>query len=161
NTEDPRLDRDRARALRYVGVIRLRLGQHQEATEALEKAAGLLGGAEALERARIHNDLGLALRGAGRVAEAARAFQQALDRLAGEPGGDAAGRLERARAHNLLGTMQWRLQNLAAAERSQRTALKVLEELTAEAPDHPEYRHAQARVYHNLGLVLAPKHWSE
>ncbi len=63
NSKDPRLKRDTARALRQVGAIRLRLGQHEQAEEALRRTAELLGDqAEPLERARLHNELAVVLR---------------------------------------------------------------------------------------------------
>ena len=54
NVNDPRLKRDTARALRQVAVIRLRLGQHALAEQALRQAVALLtGSADPLERARL------------------------------------------------------------------------------------------------------------
>ena len=65
NSNDPRLKRDTARALRQVGAIRLRLGQYPQAVEALGRASELLAnGPEKLEQARLHNELGVALRAA-------------------------------------------------------------------------------------------------
>jgi serine/threonine protein kinase len=153
NSNDPRLQRDTARALRQVGAIRLRLGQYPQAQQALRRALALLVDPfGALERARLLNELGVALRASGKAADAARTHQAALDELKAVAGPDA--RHEEARALNLLGTLQWRLGQTAPAERSQRDALALLAKLVQDKPAHPGYRHTQARAQHGLSVVL-------
>jgi serine/threonine protein kinase len=163
NSGDPRLRRDTARALRQVGTIRLRLGQYPQAVQALRRSASL-GGSKAgpLERARLHNELGMALRGTGRIGEADKEHQRALDELQKVPQAPAEVRHEQARAHNLLGTLHLRMQKLDPAEESQRTALGLLAKLVEQDARRPEFRHTQARAYHDLSLVLRLRdHWDE
>jgi serine/threonine protein kinase len=155
NSNDPRLRRDTARALRQVGTIRLRLGQYLLAVQALRRSSELLGNEiQALESARLHNELGVALRGAGRPGEAGKEHQRALDELAKIQPASAEVRHEQARAHNLLGALQWRLLRPGPAEASQRTALVLMEKLVEQDAKNPEYRHTQARAYHDLSLAL-------
>src|SRR5262249_34481044 len=124
------------------------------AVEAFQRAAGLLADlpGQKLDLAQTHNDLGVALRAAGRGPEAIRAHRKALGLLA-EAGGSAPARLEQARAHNLLGALEGRTLRPRQAEKSQRAALETLEGLLKEDKNHPEYRHLLARATHDLSLV--------
>jgi serine/threonine protein kinase len=155
NSGDPRLRRDTARALRQAGTIRLRLGQYPQAVQALRKAAALGdGGAGPLDRARLHNELGTALRGTGRLGEASKEHRRALAALAQPPQAGADVRHEQARSHNLLGAIQVRMLDLGAAEQSQRTALALLAKLVEQDAKSPEHRHTQARAYRDLSVAL-------
>ncbi len=157
NSNDPRLRRDTARALRQGAAIRLRLGQYTQAEEALRKAAELLAGqAQPLERARLHNELAVVLRAARRPGDAVREHQKALEALRGIANALPEVRHEQARAHNLLGAVLWRQQRPAAAEQNQRTALALLVKLVQAEPKSPAYRHTLARAYHDLSVVLWP-----
>jgi serine/threonine protein kinase len=156
NTNDPRLKRDTARALRQVGAIRLRLGQYRQAAQALERSAALLGDDPDrwLERARTHNDLGVALRSSGRLPAAWREHATALALLPTGETAPARARLERARACNLRGAVEVRQLRLPDAEASQRAALGLLGGLIEEDKKHPDYRHLFARATHDLAVVL-------
>jgi serine/threonine protein kinase len=157
NSNNPRLKRDTARALRQVGAIRLRLGQYAQAEEALRKAGDLLAGqAQPLERAQLHNERAVVLRAARRPGDAVREHHKALEVLRGIKDPSAEVRHEQARAHNLLGAVQWRQQRAVLAEKNQRTALAMLEKLVQEEPKNPAYRHTQARSNHDLSVVLWP-----
>jgi tetratricopeptide (TPR) repeat protein len=63
-----------------VGVLRTRAGAYESALEPLERAVALESG-----RAEWHLDLGNALRGAGRIADARRAYEQAATAGGGTP----------------------------------------------------------------------------
>jgi protein O-GlcNAc transferase len=145
-------------ALHYSALIALRRGETADAIDRLRRAVDA-----APQRAVAHNDLGAALRLAGRLPEAAKALEQAV---AAEPGyadawnnlglvrramGDfaaARGALERAirlkpdfaPAFNALGVVLEALKDRAAA-------LAAFEKALAIKPDYPE-------ALTNFGLAL-------
>jgi serine/threonine protein kinase len=157
NRNDPRLTRDAARALCQVGTIRLRLGQPRKAALSFEKSVELLEAQldQKLELARTHNDLGVALRQAGRLSAALAAHGKALDGLqkGATPQVPALIRLEQARAYNLRGTLETRQLRFHDAEASQRQALDLLGRLVEEDKKHPGYRHLLARASFDLAVV--------
>ena len=160
NVGDPRLQQGAAQALRLVGSIRFRLAEYPAAEIAFRRAAELLRELEQpLELAQVHNDLGVVLRSSGRLPAARIEHERAAQLLTGDD--DPAARLELARAYNLQGVVELRTLRFAQAEKSQRAALKLLEQLVGEESENPAYRHTLARVYNDLSIALLPRDRAE
>jgi tetratricopeptide (TPR) repeat protein len=90
-----------------------------------------------------HNNLGLLLSSTGRLAEAERAYRDALalqKQLAAEFPARPDFRLELARSHNNLGLLLSSTGRLKEAETAYREALALWKQLAADYPTHPEFR---------------------
>jgi serine/threonine protein kinase len=168
NSNDPRLKRDTVRALRQVGTIRLRLNEHDEAVAALTRAAEILAAEpeQRVELAQTYNDLGVALRAAGKTPEALRSHAQAREILDAWPEpAPLRVRLELARTLTLMvplelrqtgpgSTPEQRQAALALAEQTQRGALQLLDQLVEEDGANPECRHLLARATYGLSGMM-------
>ncbi len=144
------LDRypDRAEIWNSRGVLEMKAGRHAQAAESFEKALRLTP-SESPGRRPLLLALGQACRGAGRAADAERAFARALEI---EFAPDAA--LELAQLHETQGRHD--------------DALALLVQLTAKFPDRPDTwelkgvlemkagRHAQAAESFEKALRLTP-----
>jgi tetratricopeptide (TPR) repeat protein len=92
------------------------------------------------ELAMTHNNLGNLLQATGRVAEAEKAYRQALqlrERLVAEHPQVPQYRQELATTHNNLGVLLQATGRVAEAEKAYRQALQLREQLVAEHPQVP------------------------
>jgi Flp pilus assembly protein TadD len=97
------------------------------------------------------------LEATGRVAEAEKAYRQALqlyERLVAEHPQVPQYRQELATTHNNLGVLLQATGRVADAEKAYRQALQLRERLVAEHPQVPEYRQELATTHNNLGVLL-------
>jgi eukaryotic-like serine/threonine-protein kinase len=168
NGDNPRVQKEAARAYRRVGELKQRLGQYAGAEAASRRALELYGNLArdaaraadfAREVAALHNELGLTLQLTKRPADARAHYEQALDGLRPLVDGGSATpgvRFEFARTHLFQGDLDFRTGRPADAEAHHRAAVRVLDELVRELPGNASYREAQARAYRSLswGLLL-------
>jgi serine/threonine protein kinase len=165
NLEDPRLQREIAKAYRRVGDIEQRLGQFEKAETAYRHAVAvcekyLLAFPDHAERARetatLQNDLGLVMQMTGQVVSAEMMHRRALRTLTGSDPTPPV-RFELARTHGILGTLYERTAQGDGGEGSHRNALNLLKDLLKDDPDNPEYLLAKARSHRSLCTAQSRK----
>jgi serine/threonine protein kinase len=163
---DPDVRLGAAQALRRVGDIRHRLGEHGPADEAYARACEQLRRLAADEAGRpdVREEWAVALchhgsllRDLGRPAAARAAYRQSRDLfadLAAAAPDAAAYRQGLAGAGNNLGALLLTLGRPDQAIEAHRPALDLLDRLAESRPDDPSLRHDQAAALNNLGFIL-------
>jgi tetratricopeptide (TPR) repeat protein len=109
------------------------------------------------ELAMTHNNLGLLLQATGRVAEAEKAYRQALqlyERLVAEHPQVPQYRQELAMTHNNLGVLLKATGRADEAEKAHRQALQLRERLVAEHPQVVGYKVDLGRILARSGYSL-------
>jgi tetratricopeptide (TPR) repeat protein len=162
----------RARAIRAEGVfrvalLRLKLGQKEEAVAAYEEAIQLYGQLAAdfpavpqhrQSLAGSHGSRGDLLVLLGKRPEAEAAFRQALslgEKLVADFPAVPEYRQWLATTHVHLGSLFTELRKNREAEAAYRAALKIQVKLVTDFPSVPEYSQALAQSFNNAGVLLA------
>jgi tetratricopeptide (TPR) repeat protein/tRNA A-37 threonylcarbamoyl transferase component Bud32 len=149
---------DLARAYRRLGEIDSKLGRHEPAAAALDRAAALLEGegpgdpGRTAELADIHRLKAGHLSARGRQEEAEAAGRRALALYAVVPP-DAAGpevRYGDASAYLNLSAILLRTERFADSEAAAREAAAILRPLAAEVPGEPRYHYLLGGCLNNL-----------
>ena len=164
----PRLRAQAAEANHRIGDIRRRLGRTEEACAAYRVALDLYSRlpeeadaqAVAVERARVLNELGRALRDLQKVEEGEQTVRLAIRTLEESPEPNRTEcRYELARAFYFLGQRDMLRSSPPNrrgpprdrdGEQPTQRAISLLEALAAESPDAPEYRHLLACCYRDI-----------
>jgi serine/threonine protein kinase/tetratricopeptide (TPR) repeat protein len=162
----------RARAIRAEGVfrvalLRLKLGQKEEAAAAYEEAIQLYSQLAAdfpavpqyrQSLAGSHGSRGVLLADLGKRPEAEAAFRRALgigEKLAADFPAVPEYRQWLATTHGNLGLLLAGLKKSPEAEAAYRAALKIQVKLVTDFPAVPEYSQAFAESSNNAGVMLA------
>lgn len=162
-SDDPEVRAETAKAYRRAADIRQMLGardlseqayrQAIRLTEQLATAAPAVP-AHRLELALAHKNLGLLLRGKGRLREAEAAYHTAMELLEGLTAEDTTAtepREQLAKCYNHLGNLLWPTERRREAEAAHTRSYEILRQLVADFPDRPEFRYQLAVSHIGLG----------
>ncbi|MHB8897550.1 MAG: protein kinase domain-containing protein [Thermoguttaceae bacterium] len=163
--DDPGLQMDLATTHFKTGKIHEQIGNPDQALAEYQRALDTFQRLEqgtdasrryAAQRALCHNDMGLLLSAAGRVAQARTALDTALQLLEEllKAAPDSAQALsDKALTLGNLGMLEHRAGNTDAAEQRFLAAAAIQQRLADDHPHRPAYRSALAVTFNNLSLV--------
>lgn len=159
NSENPKLQRDTAKAYARSGKIHERLGQLEEAEAAYKQNVELMvaqldsspvDSESAVQIARAHYRLANVLlaryRHHAALTELTSAKTILTDQLARDETSQAL-RFELALTCSSIGRTLWFLRDMPLSSERHRSAIRLLEQLVEESPQHSMYRLELARTY--------------
>ena len=167
NPVDRRLQMEMARVHHRVAEIHSRLGQYGLANQAYLRALAILEShpdrempAIALTRARIHNQIGMAMHASSQFNDALSQFSSARSLLsAPELAEKRKCRAELARVFTNTGNSQWLMLQRELASASHQEAISILERLVSEDPSASDLQLALAQGYRNYYPLVAFSRW--
>lgn len=155
NPTEPRLQRDIAKVHRRVADMYTALGQYSRAELAYDRSLAILDTQpnrnkpnNAVERARIRNQIGLALHSRSQFESAESEFELARVLLSDDSlSDDPQCQVELARTHTNLGQSQWLMLRRDQSKASHQTAISILQSIVHRFPHNASYDVALARAY--------------